>query len=241
MSQSLDKRYYTKDLRSKAALLASVPLIGAALVPVAIVIGFYNHQIALIVFLFGLLIFWKFGDLSQSILQRDIEFSGSKAIDTPILFGELSSPDQAEKLHLLSENVGGLFREEDEIVLGSMFGEFRCPIEDFSYSITEKNFIIGYLNLKIGKHEISFSPTWSGHVEKALTNSDKAVWGGLIIDKILGKTEPLTNILTKSTIDTNEKMIEVEILTDNNSISVLELVIRDKQVCDYDDDSPGWK
>jgi len=236
MIQDLDERYYQSDIRLKSALIAVLQLVGLLLIPTAIVVGFYNHQLATLLFIVGLLLFWKVGGFAAAVLRKGMVFSGSKNIESTILYGSISTPDKAEKLEFMPPNIGGLYREGDEIVLGTLFGEHRCSLDNFSYTVKKKNLLIGYITLTIAEQVFTFEPNWDGPVDQTPQTPEKATWGSLVIDKITGKAEVLTEIETKYLAGSVEKNLTVQFNTDDTPIDFVEFVIREMEVCDYSDD-----
>jgi len=232
---NLDGRYYKSDVRLRSTLISLLTFIGLFLMPLALVVGLYNHQLASVLFILGALMFWKVGDYAATVFQKGVVFSGSKKIESTILYGTISSPDKIEKLEFMPSNIGGLYREGDEIVLGTLFGEYRCYLEEFSYKIKKKNLIVAYIDISIANKVFSFMPNWNGPVGDTPLTPDTATWGSLMIDKIIGNAERLSDFESQYFIDSVEKNLKIEIKTEENSIEVTELAIRNMNIDDYYD------
>jgi len=235
MSTKLDATHYSSDIRLRSTLISILQFFGLVLIPFGIVVGFYSHQLASVLLILGVLMFWKFGDLAAAIFRKGVVFSGSKVIDTTVLYGSVTTPDKIEKFEIMPPNIGGIYREGNEIVLATLFGEYRCNLDEFSYSIKKKNLIVAYIDVSIAQQVFSFTPAWDGPVNATPATPDVATWGSLVIDKITGNAAALSEFETQYFIESEKHDLKIEIKTEEHPIDVTELVIRNMDFYDYSD------
>lgn len=181
----LARQYYKSDFRKPMMLLALIQMIGMAMIPLAIVVVFFTWKVATLVGGVGILLFWKFGDLNVTLGHKWCEFSGVKKIQSEVLYGEIEKPETAGKFRLVAEDVGGLYREGNEIVLGSLNGEVRCSAKDFDYEIINKSALVNYLIVRLGDQRYAFFPKWNGDVKEQPTSPQKVEWAEGIINQIV--------------------------------------------------------
>jgi hypothetical protein len=187
--KEVQNKYYIKDFRKPMMLIALLQMIGMILIPVAIVLAFFAWKVAVMIGVVGVLMFWKFGDLNVELGHKWTKFSGSKHIDSKILYGDIENPDTAGKFRFVAEDIGGLYREGNEIVLGSLNGESRCKVEEFEYEIINNSALVNYINVKLGENWFSLSPKWDGPVKEQPLSPEKAEWGVKVINDLLNKDQ----------------------------------------------------
>jgi hypothetical protein len=178
-------QYYAKDYRKLMMLIALLQFVGIFLIPAAAIIAFFNWKIALPVALVGIIMLWKFGDLNITLSQKWIKFSDESKINSKILYCEMESPLTAEKLRLVADNIGGLFRDGNEIVLGTFKGELRCDVKEFQYDIIKKSALVNYIIIKMGEYRLAIFPKWDGELNEHPTSADKVDWAAKVIDDLL--------------------------------------------------------
>ncbi|MCJ8313547.1 MAG: hypothetical protein HRU38_11365 [Saccharospirillaceae bacterium] len=177
--------YYKKDFRVQMMLIALLQAIGMLLIPIAIVIAFFTWKLALFIGITGALMYWKFGDLNITLPQKWMRFSGDIVVDSTILYANIDSPELAEKFRFVEANFGGLFREKNDIVLGSLEDECRCNVNDFEFEIIHKNAFISYINVKFPNVTHSLFPIWTGALNEQPTTMEKSIWAADIIEQML--------------------------------------------------------
>ncbi|PCJ30197.1 MAG: hypothetical protein COA90_10030 [Gammaproteobacteria bacterium] len=131
--------------------------------------------------------FWKFGDLNITFGHKWTPFSGDKEVNDPVLYCEIESPETAGKFRFVAENIGGLFREGSDIVLGSLNGEERCPAEDIQYEIIYKAALVNYINVSFSSSTYSLFPKWDGELNEQPTSAQTAEWGAEFISGLIAK------------------------------------------------------
>lgn len=185
MKNNSDKQYYKSDFRTQMMLIALLQMVGMILIPVAIILAFFAWKIAIAICILGVLMFWKFGDLNVTLGHKWTQFSGTKNINSEILYCDIENPETAGKFRFVAEDIGGLYREGDEIVLGSLNGEARCHVNDFEYEIVNKSALVNYINVTLDGKDFSIFPKWDGVVKEQPTSPEKSEWGISIITGLL--------------------------------------------------------
>jgi uncharacterized protein YwqG len=222
--QKKDKEdYYKSDLRTPMLLLALLQMAGMILIPVAIVLAFFSWKIAIIIGVIGVLMFLKFGDLF--IVKRHLwaKFSGNKKINSKIIYGEIENPETAGKFKFVAEDMGGLFREGEDIVLGSMNGEVRCKVSEFEYKVVNKSALVNYIIVKFDSNEFAFFPIWDGAVIDLPASPEIPLWGANIIKQLISKNNNAIQtqdnisypISKESEVDWDELKHSLELKTSN--------------------------
>lgn len=183
--ENTNHTYYKKDFRVQMMLVALLQAIGMILIPIALIFAFFNWKIALLIGVIGVLMFRKFGDLNITLPQKWMKFSNDIKVDSTILYGNIDSPELADKFRFVAPNYGGLFRENDDIVLGSLESEYRCNVNDFEYETIHKNDFISYINVKFPTITHSIFPIWTGALNPQPTTLEKSIWATDIIEQML--------------------------------------------------------
>lgn len=180
------KKYYEKDFRTQIMLLALMQMMGMLLIPIAVVVAFFSWKIAVVIGVLGALMFWKFGDLNIKMAQKWIQFSGESNIKSKVLYCDIEDTGTAGKFKFVPENMGGIFRENDEMVLGSLSGEARCNVKDFEYEIINKSALVNYIKVKFSEESFALCPKWDGEINKhPPTSAKKVEWGAGVIQELL--------------------------------------------------------
>lgn len=169
-------QYYKKDFRTQMMLIALLQMIGMILIPIALVLAFFNWKVAILVGVIGIIMFWKFGDLNITLGHKLITFSGSKKVDSPVIYCDIESPETAGKFRFVAENIGGLYREGDDLVLGSLNGEYRCKFDNFDYEIVNQSALVNYFIANINNKKFAIFPKWDGNPKDHPTSPEKVEW-----------------------------------------------------------------
>jgi uncharacterized protein YwqG len=215
--------YYKADLRTLMLLLALMQLAGMILIPVAIIIVFFSWKVGITLGVIGVLMFWKFGDLNIEKRYLWSKFTGNIKINSKIIYGEIENPETAGKFKLVAEDMGGLFREEEDIVLGSLNDEIRCNVNDFDYKIVNKSALVNYIIVKFGSREYAFFPIWDGAISELPASPEIPLWGANIIRQLISgnnntiQTHDISSnpISKKNKVDWDELKHSLELKTSN--------------------------
>jgi len=187
---SENQTYYPKDFRSSLALFEWFLLIGLVLALGGFITCVYfagshafHFKVSFIILLIGVGLGWLCGHLYAKYIAKWIKFPASCEA-TNVLYGRIENFETATKFKLLfNGDIGGIYRDEDQIILGSIDGERRCSIENFSFEIVNRA-LISFIKITMDKEEIAFSPQYIGSQPLRLSPADKANWGYQCIQKI---------------------------------------------------------
>ncbi|WP_343817642.1 hypothetical protein [Colwellia asteriadis] len=184
-----NNKYYDKDFRTFMMLLAVLQLFGMILVPIAIVLAFFMWKVAIVVGVIGVLFAWKFGDLNIELGHKWSIFSGEKEIESVVLYGDIERPETAEKFRFVAEDVGGLYQEGNEIILGSLNGEVRCKFNELQFEVVNKSALVNYINISLGDEVFSFFPKWDGSPSTQPNSPEKSDWGASVIQELVSNAK----------------------------------------------------
>ena len=185
--------YYPKDYRPSLLLLGWLNLIGLVLISGSLFtcvylsgcnITYAFHFLAsFFIFLIGCGLSWLCGRLYSKYNSKWIQFPASCEA-TNVRYGSIENFETATKLKLISEDMGGIYRDEDQIILGSIDGERRCSVENFSFEVVHHNALINFIKITMDKEEIAFYPQYVGSHSLRLSSAEKATWGYECIQKM---------------------------------------------------------
>lgn len=182
-------KYYQKDFRKPMMLIALLQFIGMVLVPIAIILMFFIWKVAIVIGVIGVLMAWKFSGLNIELVHKWSRFSGHKEIQSTVLYGEIERQETAEKFRLVAEDIGGLFQENDEIVLGSLNGEVRCKPSALKFEIINSGAFVSYINISLGDKHFSFFPKWDGTSSTQPNPPEKSEWAVSVINQLISNAQ----------------------------------------------------
>ncbi|PKF63006.1 hypothetical protein CW745_06155 [Psychromonas sp. psych-6C06] len=185
MNSSKISEYYKKDRRILMMLVALGQMSGMLMLPLALIVAFWDWKIGLGIATVGVFLFWQFGDLNVACAYKWTQFSGSKVINSMVLYAEVESPETAEKFKFVSENLGGLYREKDELVLGTLQGEVRCNVNEFSFEAVNKSSLVNYINITLAERCFAMCPVWDGDIKDLPNSQDKNEWAMNVISSLV--------------------------------------------------------
>lgn len=183
----VDPEYYRRDPRYPLLSIALLQLLGLIMVLVAFPLFLWDWPMALGLLIAGFMVAIWAGNLGVRLSHAWLVFNGSRKIPPPVLYCEIEDPDTAHKIKFVPESVGGLYRENGEMVLGTIHGERRCRIEDFRYECVHKSMVINYINAVFNHEVISLVPKWDGAPKDCPDSPSKAKWGAAIIQSMLDR------------------------------------------------------
>lgn len=176
MTKSKCSKYYDKDYRIPTAILSVVSLLPILVIICSIAVFFFNWKVGAALLILTILAYKPMLKFCVVKSQEWSKFCNEASIDSKIIYGDIESPERAEKFNLIGMDYGGIFREESEMVLGSIKSEKRCAIQDFSMEIRSKGSIVGYLLVNMGNHVFAFTPKWDGDLDEHPIATEKAAW-----------------------------------------------------------------
>jgi len=189
MKDTDNQTYYSKDYRFYMMLLALIQLIGVVAAVTGLIVCSSNLKMGIIIAIVGGGVAWLFGDLTIKMSAKWIKFKeGCEA--TNVVYGEIEDIKTVTKLKFVPEDMGGIYLDKDEVVIGSLKGERRCAIEDLSYELVNHNALVNYIKITIDNEVIAFVPKWTGPVSEQPSSADKAVWGYGCLQKLVPNSEP---------------------------------------------------
>ena len=189
MKDTNHQTYYSKDYRSSMLLLALMQFVGLVVILGGSIVCAYHFKEGLIITLAGMGLSWLFSHLTVKYSAKWIQFS--KVIEaTNVIYGEIEDIETAAKLKLAPEDMGGIYRDDDEIIIGSLQGERRCSVENFSYELINHSPMVNYIKVTINDEVIAFVPKWTGTLSEKPSSADKATWGYKRLQKLTATHDP---------------------------------------------------
>jgi hypothetical protein len=115
-------KYYKKDPRIPMMLATLPVLIAFVWIILSIFTFLISLEIAIVSLIISCWLLFKFADLFVLFRERKVAFDNI-SIDCDILYGEIEDVERISKFRFFPEDVGGIFRRGDLIVIGSAEGE----------------------------------------------------------------------------------------------------------------------
>ena len=157
----------------------------------------------------GIGLFWLFSHLLTKYNVKWIQFPESFEA-TDVLYGSIEDFETATKLKFVPEDMGGIYKDKDEIVIGSIKGERRCHIKDLSYELINHSTLIAiipllrmsygfspninFIKITIDDEVIAFFPTWTGPELECTSSIDKAQLGYECLQQLTTEIPPTPKI-----------------------------------------------
>ena len=128
----------------------------------------------------------KIGNYLIETTQRKIQFDNI-SIDSEVLYGDIEPVETVRKFKLIPDDLGGLYLDGDDVVLGSLMGEKRAPRHQFRYEKVITSGMGDHIQLTFNDERIALIPKWNGKIKERPTSSAaKVEWGcGFISQNIL--------------------------------------------------------
>jgi hypothetical protein len=91
--------------------------------------------------------------------RKTIKFIDHEALNRSILYGSLEDLETVHRMKIVEDDIGGIYIEGEDIILGSLKAERKCGIKDFKVEkILSNRFLGNYLIVRIGSDSLAFTP-----------------------------------------------------------------------------------
>jgi len=183
-------KYYDHDFRVTALFISLGGLSLLLLwIPAFSLFWVVPPKLALVAMAFVFLLFAWTANYAQKYTLTAIRFTDHAARE-PVLYGYLADPRTFKKFRFMPADAGGLFRQGEDMVLGSLKGEKRCPRSDFRVEqIISGGYAYNRLMLYFGPDAVAMEPLWLG--PDASRPGDQAacvIWGYYEVRRMIKAT-----------------------------------------------------
>jgi len=183
MKNSDHQTYYSKDYRSSMLLLSLMQFVGLVVIVGGSIVSVSHFKEGIIISLAGIGLSLLFSHLTVKYSAKWIKFSKDHQA-CEVIYGEIEDIETVSKLKFVPDDMGGIYKDQDQIVIGSIKGEKRCHVEEFSYELINHNSLVNFIKLTINNEIIAFVPKWTGTVSERPSSADKAMWGYKRLQKL---------------------------------------------------------
>lgn len=151
------------------------------LIPASLLLGFISSNVMWGGLVVACLICRSVNNLFLNTCAKKVQFDAVK-IGGCILYGEIEPVETVAKFKLVAEDMGGIYRKGDQIVLGSVMGEKVANLSEVKVEKVLKGELGSYLKIEMNGDAFAFAPKWIGpRSEHPATRQARVEWGWQVL------------------------------------------------------------